>query len=480
MKNEKEAPKVILNNSAKYFTEDNFDCVKIAGTYSPVFIQLDADASLRSTNFQVLQPDKTLAYHIEKDAFGEKKAFLGTGYYITVEKGTTGYDFEEKVFVVTVTPDACDFVIDIVESQNKALNDELMAIVCTEKRSSLKDNFNVSIINRNLSKESDTKKGVFDYTKHLEQKFHTLQTTRFLDIDVLDEAHKYLYIDDRKESSFNRISAYDSTLSEFFFNESNLSVQMRGGNFTPYTPGYFDGKSPGEIGILKLNTDDSYSFRRQKEFVILEPVELLHDIDAHIWLKSRVMYRYPQDEALIAEKYPRLIKEAKEIRDYWRDVSPMDEQPKPFVMGAKELYVPCENVRDIWCMRNSPFHFCDRPGVSVRFGKENVMQCDEGKYGVFFVKYEGEEYFARYLKEGKKRFGKDVYNHYTFYDFLPLPDLLANPHKDYETQILMFTYQFEVVRNGLTSVPIDEDTFNTFDIAKREEPNRENVKCPLM
>ena len=479
MKNSEKSPEVTLNYSGNYFTKENFKSLLVAGAYAPVFEQLESDFSLRSTNYQVLQMDKTFAYHVNKEAFGEKQAYLSDKNYITVEKGTAGFDFEEKVFIVSATRNNDGFTIDIEESLDGALNEELMAIVCTENRSSAKDHFDVCILCMSLPQKEDMDKGLQNYMDSVDKKISKLRETRFLDIDMQDETHRYLYIDNRYSSQFNQISGSYGLMEDYFFSRSSLKIQVQNGNFMPYVDGYFDDKDVGEIGILKLEEHSMYD-KKRKDFVILEPAELLHDIDAHMWLKTRVKYRYPQDAAKIAEEYPRLIKEVTQEEEHWRDITPMDEKPKAFVLGEKEMYVPCENVRKLWSMRNSPFHFTDRPGAGIRYGKEQILHSDEGKFGVFFVSYGDEEYFARYKKEEKKRFCRDVYNHYTFYDFLPLSDLLANPDKDFETYGLVCTYQFEVMRHGLKSTPIDENTFNMLDMAKREEPKDEkNPQCPL-
>ena len=476
MREQEKSPEITLNYSGEYFAKENFECSVVAGTYAPIFKQLRSDFSLKSTNYQILQPDKTFAYHIRKEAFGEKMAYLSEKNFITVEKGTAGFDFEEKVFVVTAVPNGDGFSIDITESQDAALIEELMAIVCTENRSSAKDYVKWCFSCMTLPQKDAMSRGLQNYMDFVEGKLSRLQNTRFLDMDPEDDAHEFLYIDNQLETQFNNISLDYQMKNNFFFKEKRLFVQAENGSFMPYARGCFDDKAAHDIGILKLDSDNG-----RKEFLILEPVEFLHDIDAHMWLKTRVKYRYPQDAVKIAEEHPKLYREATKEKELWRDISPMDEEPKPPVLGEMEMYVPCENVRNLWSMRNSPFHFLDRPGAAIRYGKGQILHSDEGKFGLFFVSHGGEEYFARYKKEGRKRFGRDVYNHYTFYDFLPLSDLLANPDKDFETYVLNCTYQMEVIRSGIKSTPIDEATFDMLDMAKREEPLEDkNTPCPLL
>ena len=467
------APKINLNYSGKFFRDENFECKRVAGVFSPVFVQTDTDFCLKSTSYQVLRKDKSPAFCVDGDKCVEKKLYLSSQNYIVVEKGIAGFEFNEKVFEVTVSRDGEDFNIDITESLDAELNEELLTIVCTEKRSSVQDFFRVGMKNMLLPQKEYMSKGLQDYKELIEKRLLKLKNTRFLDIDPTDETHKYLYIDDDEVTQYNKISGDYFTMLEFCVDRSRFSVQMPGGGFSKISPKYFKDRELNGIGILKMA-----EFRNQDEYAILEPVELLHDLDAHLWLKAKVKYRYPQDADQIADEYPKLIREATKKEEYWREVDPMDEIPKPYTLGDKEMYVPCEKKRNWWSIKNSPFQFCDDPGATGRFGRKREFHHAQGEYGVFFVNFEGEEYFARYKLEGRKRFCRDVYNHYTFYDFVSLSDVLANPDKDFGTYVLLCTYQFEATCNGITSISIDKETFDILDMAKREEPKEQNL-CKL-
>jgi hypothetical protein len=202
----------------------------------------------------------------------------------------------------------------------------------------------------------------------------------------------------------------------------HIQIQARNGFFVPFQKDIWNFKV-ADMGLLMQKNE----LDGDMTFTIMKPVELLHDINAYMWLKCSVQYRYPQDVSRISAAFPHLIQELTQEKEYWREAEPIeeDETITPNRLGDKEMYVPCICVNERWGVEKGVFQFTIRNlGLGLDFGtnQKNVMF---EKYGVSFVNYEGREFFAVYRTEDKKRYGKATYAHCKFYKFIPLSKVLA-------------------------------------------------------
>jgi hypothetical protein len=452
-------PEVTLRYSGAYFRQDSFRCEKISGAYAPVFEVTDEDRQQRSTSWSVFNADKTPAADLNSsEARCEERYCLPEQGYIVTEKGMKGLEFETKVFTFAVTGGKDGYTVEIAESRDAGLLDELRGKIVSDGVL-IRDKFNESIINETLP--HDIKKHSANYETGLRKALQALRDTNFLDIDPEDGTCQYFRMD-----SMDRDFSYEPR--GCFERRESLQVQAPGGQFASYKEGCLEGLSPENMGMLLYKESN-----RAPVFKILKPAELLHDVSARKWLKTTVQYRYPQDAADIARAYPQLWRELFKTEEHWKEIGAMDEAPAPQRFGDAEMYVPAEYMEGHWGFKKGPFQLSIRDcGLNPDFGPgSDYLICAPKRnntFAVSFISHDGGEYFAVYGIEGMKRFKKEPYAYLKFHRLIPLSEALnrgldRGDDKPDLARLLFYAYHFHTQKDGLAAAPADDGTFSDLE-----------------
>jgi len=448
--------KVTLNYTGSYFASKYFRVEETNGTDVLVFTFTRGDRKKHSVNFIVFNRDKTVTFNTgDSIRASEGKYYLGAQNYILAEKGTHGLDFEVKVFNCSVNKADDGFTAQITQSDDESLCNELweIAVNTIDLNGDLfgQGIYNATIPRNGCNLEAEAK--LDDFLK-------VLKETDFLDIDSDDENRRYI--------SLSCLDDYSGGISGLRTERRNVQVLPPNGKgvFIPYQNGCCKAVSNIEALLVKDPCAKGC-------FAVLKPVKLLHDIEADIWLETEVEYRYPQDASAIANAYPALYREVTKKEEPWRAIPPFGngEDLSSYSLGDMQMYIPCEYVRQRWCVKKDLFHFTSRSENAQPYyglNKEYLLldgidgcERDDDYYAVAFVNYSGAEYFAVYGLSERKRLKTDVYIKCTFRKFAPLSEFLAGAKSDDENySVLYWSYRYHFRYNGLISSPISAEIFD--------------------
>jgi hypothetical protein len=439
-------PKITLNYSGSFFSANNFMCFERFGEYLPVFNADNHMKRMHSIAYYVANMDKTEAFDFNKMS----GVCLSAQNYILVEKGTTGFDFEARLFVCSTVKNDDEVVITITESFDESTRAELWESM-QMKFKGIKDSFKESVVNRVIPSKS-TQDNV-SYEVLINKKLNEIKETRFLDINPDDNTHIYLPLEDGRSIRDIR----------------SLKMQGKTGYFTECELESLRELNISDIGLLAYTQASG-----GRGFSILKAEEFVHDISAEIWLQTRVLYNYPQDAERIKDAYPLLWEELTREAEYWRRIEPMSEKDtlalSPAKLGDSVMWLPCfgEHERLYGVKKNEPFQFTLREkGVSVDFGPtgEYLISSD---YGVSFISHAGREYFAVYRTGERRRVRNNIYIRYSFYKLVPMSDVLSARMQDSCENLLRalnWGYYFHTHRYGLVSKPVDDEVFDSLYMA---------------
>ena len=433
-----------LNTTSSLFSPEQFVLRALSGEQSPFLEATEKHCIHKSVQYTVFDKDLEPIHEIKmyKDKGNAILHYLPQDCFILNERGTVGFDFEMKLFNCRTQITEDELIVDINEVPEKL--SELEDYI-DENLVLLRDRFNEGMIN-----------AVLDQIRKTDYRYELAVQNTLADI----EKTKFLEVTQETDMGFCLIE--DQAVSDgFSYANRKVKVRRASGFFSSLVKD----ENVWEQELLMIKDKNE-----KNTFTVEKPIERMHDIKGRFWLKSQVLFRYPQDKQQLSKELPMLYSQVTEKIEKWREIEQLTEEPNAIKLGDLDIMMPCAYLKKTnWFMDNDVFHFTikDEKGFTPNIGltRGKIMCAD---YAASVVNYKNRDYFAVFKSKGKKRFGKNVFAHYVFHKLVPASDTVAELDstsipKLYPT--LFLKYQFQLHRNKIKPHIITEEVFNIFELA---------------
>ena len=428
MKKRKTEVVVKVNTPNSMFSSEMFGLFELSGQEEPFLTVTHKQIISKSAIYTVFGEDLERVYEVKKNSV--ESYYLPSKCFILIEQGTIGFDVDNRLFSCKAKIKADELIVDIIEEQEKLAE---LAEFIEEKFATLREKFYESSANAVIREINKT--NVYDETA-VQNVLHDFETSKFL------------CVSDENDTEFRCINNMDEKVK--------VKTARPSGFFTPLC----ENEKMWQQDLLMIEKRDA-----EGTFTIEKPIERMHDIEGDFWLKTKVLYRYPQDKQRLSKELPKLYEQVAKRGEKWREFEQLKEKPKIPILGDLDILLPCTHMKcKAWWMDKDIFHFTLNffqplpPEVSAERGK---LMCINNAVSV--VNYNGRDYFAVFKSKNNKRLGKDVFAHYVFHKLIPVSDAANNEYSFYGH--LFLAYLFQIYRNKLKPHTISEETFNKFDLA---------------
>ena len=446
---------VKLNTASKLFDPGQFVLRVLSGEPSPFLVATEEYCMNKSVRYTVFDSDLEPVHKIETHKHKANLYYLPQDCFILNEKGIMGFDIEMKLFSCKTQVTEDELIVDIDEVPERLA--ELEGQI-DEKFALLRDSFYESALNAALGRINKTD---YRYELAMQNTLADIEKTKFLDIT--------------EENGLNfRLIGELTGSAGFLHSNEEVKVRRESGFFSPL----FQDENIWEKELLMIK-----KYGEKDMFTVERPMELLHDIKSRFWLKTQVLYRYPQDKKRLSEELPMLYDQVTERAEKWKEFEQLTEEPKPNKLGDLDIMMPCKYMKKTnWFMSNDIFHFTftGHKGFTPNITAERSMiMCAD--YAASVLSFGGKEYFAVFKSKNKKRFGKNVYAHHVFHKLVPVADTVAESEsaavpKLYK--ILFAKYQFNLHRNKIKPYVVTEEVFSAFELSN-DLANEDKSDCVL-
>jgi hypothetical protein len=458
--------KVVLNYEGLYFSADNFKAAELGGEETALFVFTEEMHYLRSVSYSVYGMDKQEGVLLNPHG-GSREYCLHGQDYILADKGTSGFETEQKLFICSLTKSGGQITVDITEARDAQLLEELAAKL-REKALTLSDYINERAENCTASTIEDS--GGAGERERLERFFANFRDTGFLDISPDDKEYRYYcidYLNYQQDKGHNVSYRYFEYIPDYGYGR-NSKLLLVPADGAMLAAGELTELSLKEIrsGKRLLADISGRGAKHEGEAVLLRVEEMFHDMNGLFWIKAKIICRFPKDGDKIKAQYPeayKLINGPVKPRVY----EVLDEAPAEGKLGDKKIAVRYYDHLEHGYVEKGlfQFSFCNNNYVTDFGPGRRYLRSGSGA-SASAVRHGGELYIAVYRCEKVARFKRDLYAMYKFYRFVSVRELLADDDGGALLRRLGEVYKYLAARGLLAPVDIDEDTFYELEAIK--------------